>query len=63
MVADYLSSKPSADVKLVLSIRVFGAIALLLAAVSTYMRSKKAQKARLATKNKPETQPLECGTK
>lgn len=63
VVADYLSSKPSADVKLVLSIRVFGAIALLLAAVSTYMRSKKAQKARLATKSKPETQPLECGTK
>ena len=42
--ADYLSEKPSADVKLVFSISVWGALAILFAAAFSYLRTKAAQK-------------------
>ena len=42
--ADYLSEKPSADVKLVFSISVRGALAILFAAAFSYLRAKAAQK-------------------
>jgi hypothetical protein len=38
--ADYLAEKPSADVKLVFSLRVFGAIAILFGVAFSYMRTK-----------------------
>lgn len=44
VIADYLSEKPSADVKLVFSISVRGALATLFAAAFTYLRTKAAQK-------------------
>ena len=37
---DYLAEKPSADVKLVFSLRVFGAIAILFGVAFSYMRTK-----------------------
>lgn len=42
--ADYLSEKPSADVKLVFSLRVWEAFAILFAAAISYLRAKAAQK-------------------
>lgn len=44
VIADYLSEKPSADVKLIFSIRVWGALATLLAVAISYLRAKVAQK-------------------
>lgn len=38
--ADYLAEKPSADVKLVFSLRVWGAIAILFGAAFAYIRTK-----------------------
>ena len=43
--ADYLAEKPSADVRLVLSMRVWGALATLFSVAISYLRTKSAQKA------------------
>lgn len=59
VVADYLSEKSSTDIKLVFTLRVFGALALALHAGTTYLktarrqRAERRKKAAAAASNKP----------
>ena len=50
--ADYLAEKPSADVKLVFSLRVWGALAILFSAALAYLRTKLKKKTKNHTDNK-----------
>ena len=44
VIADYLSEKPSADVKLVFSLRIFGILSILVSTALTYLFTKTAHK-------------------
>jgi hypothetical protein len=54
--ADYLSEKPSADVKILLSVRVGGAILILFSLALAYIRAKAEQKHRRKEKEKKAAQ-------
>lgn len=56
--ADYLAEKSHVDMKLIFSIRVWGALSLLSAAALTFLKTRRAQKA--AKRKAPE--PKECNS-
>ena len=57
--ADYLADKPAVDMKLVFSMRVWGALSLLFSAAITFLRTRRGQK---AAKRKVKTPKKECNT-